>query len=121
MKKITYVLMLVISSLSYANTVIKVDNTAIAKSAFDLSVVIANTKATETDSECTSNLFKASDEVNRSGRYILETQYLLASMRLAEARYLLSDGPTANCVQKAKIQQLKNEVIIISNKIAGLD
>lgn len=119
--KVFFAVVALVSTSSFAMSSIHIDNVSLAKECDNLALKIAEIKIQETDKTCQSNLDVAENKVLISGKYILQTQYLLASYSLAGATVYLNDKHTHMCTNYPLLQKLKLALEPIKEKIAGLD
>ncbi|KTD56254.1 hypothetical protein Lsai_1971 [Legionella sainthelensi] len=119
--KAFFAVVALVSTSSFAVSSIHIDNVSLAKECDNLALKIAEVKIQETDKTCQSNLDVAENKVLISGKYILQTQYLLASYSLAGATVYLNDSHTHMCTNYPSLQKLKLALEPIKDKIAGLD
>jgi hypothetical protein len=111
------VLIMVLSATVYATA--PIDNIALAKKTHALSNEILEIRLQESNEICRSALWESANTTKKSSSLIRETQYLLASFSLGDARRALRKG--SDCLQQTKIQHVTNELNYISDQIAGLD
>ncbi|MBL7479140.1 hypothetical protein [Legionella bononiensis] len=110
-------LIMILSSALHAHA--PIDNVALAKKTHALSNEILETRLQESHEICRSALMESANATKKSSSLIRETQYLLASFSLGDARRALRKG--SDCLQQTKIQNFTNELNYISDQIAGLD